>query len=77
MNELEIDELLEGFAKKVNDFEQFMKTQDESTLELIGLVNALSMCMNKLVDRLKALENFSLEINLLMGLMPGDDAKVH
>ena len=77
MNELEIDELLEGFAKKVNDFEQFMKTQDESTLELIGLVHALSMCMNKLVDRLKALENFSLEINLLMCLMPGDDAKLH
>jgi len=67
---IKYDEALEKLSQGLSQMEKDFGILIATSLEL-------SNCTAQLAKRVKAMEQQMLEINLLMGLMPGDDARIH
>jgi hypothetical protein len=72
-----IDELLEKLVKDNTELKTKVLEQEQDIANTLLLMQQMLSITNTLANRVKALENFSLEINMLMGLMPGNDALTH
>lgn len=77
MNEIEIDRVLELLTQQVNMLERKNEDFEKESMILIQANQSLISLIQLLQQRVSAIEKQMLEIILLMGLMPGDDSKVH
>ena len=74
---IQFDDALEKLSQQFACLERRLQEQEKDFGILIATSLELSNCTAQLAKRVKAFEQQMLEINLLMGLMPGDDARIH